>query len=132
MSDPILEGNTYISTLIKGSILHVKIKDFKEMDLKEFIEIQNWSKDNLKDKNTFILAEFGNGSSITKELRDYAASPQGNTLSKGAAVLVRNLAQQLIGDYYLKFNKPVNPTKVFYKKENAIAWINEQIELLNT
>ena len=102
MSDPILEGNTYISTLIKGSILHVKIKDFKEMDLKEFIEIQNWSKDNLKDKNTFILAEFGNGSSITKELRDYAASPQGNTLSKGAAVLVRNLAQQLIGDYYLK------------------------------
>lgn len=132
MKDPILESDTYISTLIEGAILHVRLKDFKEMDLGEFIEIQKWSKNTIKNKHTFILAEFGNGSSITKELRDYAASPKGNTLSKGAAVLVRNLAQQLIGDYYLKFNKPVNPTKVFYKRENAIAWIKEQIELLNT
>ena len=131
MADIYLDGDTFVSNFIDGCILHVRIKDFKEMDKEDFIEIQKWSHNNITNKQIFILAEFGNGSSITKELRDYAASPDGNTISKGAAILVNNLAQQLIGDYYLKFNKPINPTRVFYKMEKAKIWIKEQIELLS-
>ena len=57
----------------------------------------------------------------------YSSSPEGNVLTIGSAILVKNLAQQLIIDYYIKFNKPVYPTKVFYKKDKAVKWIEGQI-----
>jgi hypothetical protein len=42
------------------------------------------------------------------------------------AVIVTNLAHKLIANFYLKFNKPNYPFKVFSKKEDALKWCRQQ------
>ncbi len=39
------------------------------------------------------------------------------------AVVVDTLAYKLIANFYLKFNKPKRPYKVFSKEEEAIKWL---------
>ena len=73
------------------------------------------------------MFQFGHGATVDQDAREYASTKQANIRSNGSAILVKNFAQQLIGDYYLKFNHPRYPTKVFYKKEKALAWIRETL-----
>lgn len=74
-------------------------------------------------KKLVNLIKFGNGSSASREAREYASSPKGNELTIASALIVKNLAQQLIIDYYIKFNYPINPTRAFYKIEKAKEWL---------
>ncbi len=45
-------------------------------------------------------------------------------------VYVNNLAYKIIADFYMKFNKPKNPYKVFNKFENGVKWLQTQRESL--
>ena len=74
------------------------------------------------------LVEFGIAATIDQRAREFGASKEANTLTRGSAILVKNLAQQLIGEYYLRFNKPRYPAKVFYQKEKALEWIRRKLE----
>jgi hypothetical protein len=40
----------------------------------------------------------------------------------GKALLAHNSTTKLAGNFYLNFNKPVMPTKLFSDRVKAIAW----------
>lgn len=109
--------------LIEDHILDIEVNDFEVFEIGDLLEIRTWMKRSIKEKKLFNLFEFGNGSSISRDLREYAASEEGAVKTIGTAILVNNFAQQMIIDYYLKFNKPLYPTKAFYKRGKAIEWI---------
>ena len=129
MSNKVFEEENYIISIIDGYTLDIFIKDFMELQKEDIINMQSWVKVTTDEKKLMNLVRFGNGSTVTREAREYASSPEGNVLTIGSAILVKNLAQQLIIDYYIKFNKPVYPTRVFYKKDKAVRWIEEQIAI---
>ena len=122
-----LVSENFECELIDKHIIFIFIKDFMELEKDDIIKMQEWLTKKTKEKKIFNLIQFGNGSSASREAREYAASPEGNKNTLGSAIIVKNLAQQLIIDYYLKFNHPIRPTKSFYKKDKAIDWIKSQI-----
>jgi len=42
------------------------------------------------------------------------------------AFLINSLANRLIVNFYIKFNRPPNPTKVFNNLESALEWLRSQ------
>lgn len=66
--------------------------------------------------------------SITKEARDNAIIIEDRAFASASAILVNNLAHRLIANFYLKFNKPKKPYKVFSKKTDAIKWLITFVE----
>ncbi len=110
-------------TLIEDQILNIKMNDFEIFEVEDLLEIRNWMKTSIGQKMLFKFFEFGNGSSISRGFREYAASEKGAVNTIGLAFLVSNFAQQITIDYYLKFNKPSYPTQAFYKRSEAIDWI---------
>ena len=128
MSNNAFEDENFLITLRDEYIIDIFIKDFKELEKEDIVKMQNWVSKNTTQKFLFNLAEFGNGSNATREAREYASSKEGNMLTVGTALVVKNLAQQLIMDYYIKFNSPIYPTHVFYRKEKALKWIIKQRE----
>lgn len=126
MKNKFFETENTSSEFIDDYLLHIKIKEFKELQLSDYKEIKQWVKETIVDKKIVNLLEFNPGSSSSRESREYASSKNGNNLNIGAAIVVNNLGQQLIGDYYLKINKPLNPTKIFSNKEKALSWIKSQ------
>ena len=60
---------------------------------------------------------------VTPEARDNAIKIEETSACYGAAVVVTNIAYLLIANFYLKFNKPKRPYKVFKSEEAAIEWL---------
>jgi hypothetical protein len=65
----------------------------------------------------------GENVSITKEARDNAVKIEDQSMLAASAVVVDSLPYKLIANFYLKFNKPKRPYKVFSKQEEAINWL---------
>jgi hypothetical protein len=66
--------------------------------------------------------------SITKEARDNAIIIEDRAYATASAILVNNLAHRLIANFYLKFNKPQKPYKVFNRKKDAVNWLLNYVE----
>ncbi len=79
------------------------------------------------NKPTPFLFLADNGVSVTKEARDNAILIEEQSPCIASAVVVTNLAYKLVANFYLQFNKPKRPYKVFSNKTEAIEWLKKYI-----
>lgn len=73
----------------------------------------------------YNIYQFDSFSDVEPEVREWAADSNGNHYTYCDAIVIRNLAQKIMADFYLKFNKPKMPTKIFYSVEKAYDWVKE-------
>lgn len=110
------------------NVLHYYIKEnaFITMDdIGEILEIvRDWGASN----KYLHLFESGYNATVDTEVREWASSSNQNHYTVADAILVKNMAQRLIGNFYIRFNQPVKPTKLFTSKKEAIDWLLEQGE----
>lgn len=70
-----------------------------------------------------LLITTGEYSLADKEAREFGASKAGNEFTLAAAIVVKSLAQKLIGNAYIKINKPIAPNALFTDEQKAIDWL---------
>lgn len=70
-----------------------------------------------------ILITSGKYGMADVDAREYAASPDGNKYTIAGAIVVKSLAQKILGNAYIKVNKPTTPTALFNDEEKAIDWL---------
>lgn len=70
-----------------------------------------------------ILIIAGKHSLADKEAREFAASKEGTKYAVSVAFVVKNLAQKILGNAYIKINKPIVPTRIFDSEEKAVEWL---------
>jgi hypothetical protein len=59
------------------------------------------------------------------ETRAFMVSEKRLSLTKADAMVLTSLPQRILGDFYLKINKPPISTKFFGNKEDAIVWLKQ-------
>lgn len=57
------------------------------------------------------------------DCRKYAASEESNVYTVADAFVLNSVALKLIGNFYIKVNKPVRPTRIFSNEQEAIDWL---------
>lgn len=115
--------SAYTLSLRSDGILQIDIKpnttlqltDGKEMVL-DFAEIGGGKKFPL----LFLAGDFALASS---EARYYASGKEANQYTLASVFVVKNIAQKLMGNAYITFNKPITPTKIMTDKESAVTWL---------
>ena len=70
-----------------------------------------------------ILKVPGKHATIDTETRLYMATPEALCFSIAEAVIIQNVAQRIIGNFYIKFDKPLKPIKLFEKVDEAEKWL---------
>lgn len=60
---------------------------------------------------------------VTKAVRDFVASAQHRHFVKAEAFVIHTLGQSIMGNFFLKINKPIVPARFFKKKEDAEKWL---------
>lgn len=70
-----------------------------------------------------ILKVPGAHALVDKDSRTYMATEEALRYSIAEAVIIRSLAQRVVGNFYLNFNKPVRPVKLFDAMEQAENWL---------
>lgn len=79
----------------------------------------------------YNVYQFHSFADVETETRKWAADPGGNLYTYTDAIVISNLAQKIVTDFYIRFDRPVVPTKIFFTLDKAVEWSLEQIEAQN-
>ena len=92
-----------------------------DVDLAKEMKIANLSLANETEYAVLVLAE--PMTSISPEARTYIASEYYQKITLAKAILVGSLAQRIITNFYMRFNKPKTPTSSFNNRDEALKWL---------
>jgi len=70
-----------------------------------------------------VLKIAGRDSTEDEGTREFTASHEGQRYSLAEAVVINSTAQRLMGNFYLRINRPVKPMRLFTSVEEAVKWL---------
>ncbi|MES2681764.1 MAG: hypothetical protein V4635_17850 [Bacteroidota bacterium] len=107
----------------KNDVVFVKMNENAIIDIEEVDEMHQ-SLNELVDHRPYymvVIPAIGNTSS--SEARKYAARLKNKKLM-AEAIVVDNLAQRIMANFYVKVNRPNQKVKVFSSVPAGLAWID--------
>lgn len=114
-----------IARIYENDILHAYFFSgaFVEIGLTEEVYQFNFENGN---KSYLNLYEFEPNVDFAIEVRDWASDPNGGKNTIADALLIFSLPHKILANFYMNFNKPMKPTKIFNSRDKAIAWLLKQ------
>lgn len=117
--------------LINSSLVENVIIDYTSIDTEEVLKIKEVNLQLTDGKPYAVLVDSGLFTSITKEARELSASTEFAQRTIAKALLVHSLGHRIVGEFYIKINKPIIKTKIFTNRDKAIEWLNKEILFAN-
>jgi hypothetical protein len=106
-------------------LVRIHIKENSDIETEDIERIQV-AKRKLIGQNPhlviFVPPKFGN---ISKEARELSASKEVCRNAIAKAIIVKTVSAKLIGNVFLKINKPPVPVKLFKDEKDAEKWLRE-------
>lgn len=117
-----------IDTKSYPGIVKINFMDDHEITFNDVLLCYKELETLVKGKPMPILKVPGKFSSVDAEARKFISSEEGMKLSVAEAFVTTFLPHRIIGNFYLKFNKPEKPTVFFNDEESAVKWLQQFIK----
>ncbi len=116
--------NTLRSILYDNGIIEIVWDENLELiEVHHLVHAQN-SIRNLGEGNKMpIYMTFHEFLIVNNEGKEFASSPEGVKFTQATALLIDSLPKKILFNFFVKFNKPVAPTKGFTTREEAFSWL---------
>lgn len=105
-----------------SNILHFKMDDGETLTAKDLQDSRKWTA-SIGGGKYLNLIEAGILTEVEDDMRKSSASEAENKHTIADAIIVKSLSQRLIANFYLRFNRPVKPTRIFSDPESAAFWL---------
>lgn len=109
-------------------LLHMKILNGAEIELENAIENYEAAQLLVAGHKHLLLVDGTSNVYISKEAKVYSAKQKPNS-PIAMAVIVTSAANRLVGNFYINFNKPAVPTRLFTTEDKAIEWLKSFLYL---
>lgn len=119
------ETDTAHFYLLEGDIVWIRYKEFEEeFGLSEAMKHTEVLESLNEGCPVHVVADFrGLDVSFSHEAREYfAGSDAHGSVRISQAIILSGLAHKIVANFYLKFNKPACPARIFYNPNDALAW----------
>ncbi len=109
-------------TIYDSNILHFVMHDGETLTAEDLCMSRKWT-ESIGGGRYLNLIEAGTKTEVEDSMRSSSASGGQNMHTIADAIVVKNLSQRIIANFYLRFNKPVKPTRIFSESESAAFWL---------
>lgn len=113
--------------LLRPGIIENIIHDHATLEKEDILEMKQINKQLTAGLPYVVLIDSGTYTDITKEARELIASQEFGEKTIAKALFVRSLGHRIVGQFYIKINKPYINTKIFADREKAIEWLASQL-----
>ena len=124
MALPSFETDKVHVTMLDESLIRVFIKSDVELDLNDLDKNYLFFKDQLVDRKGLFLIVFGRGAAMAKGATEKFSEKTRQSIKVKEAFVITTLPHRILGNLYLRVNKPSHPTKFFTTENDAINWLN--------
>ena len=104
-------------------LIEFKVKKNVTLQASGVWESRGQSGNHTPDKKFVVLFEGDDNSDVSGEARRAGASLEYTKHVAALALYSNKFHENIIGNLFLKINKPHVPTKFFDNRDNAIAWL---------
>lgn len=116
--------NGYCIGRISSRVIEIKFEKGFEGELEDAkVIVQRISQFCLNNEPVFLLAVYAEDNFFSKEARQYIASKEVNAIVKAEALVINSMALRIMGNFYLKVNKPHRESKLFKHRAEALSWL---------
>lgn len=112
--------------LEEGMVENV-FKSGEPIEAEDFYELRETNLNLMNHKPYTVLVTAEELTSFTKEARELIASKAFAGITIAKALLISGLGQRLIGNFYMKVNKPYIKTRLFTDREKATDWLRQEL-----
>ena len=109
--------------LRSDGIVQINTEENKLITITETIQIHNKVDELNHHKPAYILHVPGMHTNADDETRKYLASEEGLKNRAALGFVITSFAQRLVGNFFLKINKPKIPVAFFDTQEKAEKWL---------
>ncbi len=117
-----------VVSLRNDGILQIEMQPNRTLQLKDAKEMVNAFAEIGGGKKFPLLFIAGDFSLASSDARKFASGSEANQYTLASAFVVINIAQKLMGNAYITFNKPITPTKIMTEEKTAIDWLKTFLE----
>jgi hypothetical protein len=120
-----VEFSPLIVELRHDDIIHASLKeDFEDVDLEAMKKFTEVIKEFGGGKKLKVIIEIASFNTMTEEAKNYSASEESQLYTKANAIVINSFAAKLSANFFIKFNKPARPTRIFNTVDEAVEWLN--------
>jgi len=115
------------SVLVEEGIIEIVVKEAVQIEVEDLYLIKEANIEVMGDRKYCVIVTSHFLSSISKEARELVASKEYSMNTIAKALIVNSIGQQMVGNFYLKVNRPHIKTKLFSERNKAIEWLRKQL-----
>jgi hypothetical protein len=123
-----ISHNKYTISLVEPHIVRIHIHEDAEIELNDAKLMRENALSLVNGEKFTILFDANHRGTITPEARAQFACKEYTDVRVGAAILTNSLANKIIGNFFIKFNKPASPTRIFSNEPSAIEWLRDRVK----
>jgi len=117
------ETKAFLMTVHDDLFIEFKVKKNTTLQAGDVWESRDMSIKHLPGKKFFVLFEADENADISGDARRAGASDEYTNHVAALALYSTKLHEKIIGNLFLKINRPKVPTQFFDDRDKAIAWL---------
>lgn len=107
-------------------ILYISLKeDYEDITLEQMKQLTETIGKIGNGNKQKIIIDIASFNTMSEEAKKYSASAEGQIYTKANAVVINSLAAKLGANFFIKFNRPSTPTRIFNSVDEAVKWLNQ-------
>ncbi len=107
----------------EDGILQIKMLEGSNITLEKIKEIYDQSQLLAENAKVLALIDGSSDYDMSDEAKKYAAGEEALKNRVATAIVTNSITNRLMINLYIKFYKPLVPTKMFSDKDAAIKWL---------
>ena len=104
-------------------IIRLQLNDRADIEVHHIDEIYKANQRLSEGSKYSLLVIIGKYTNVSPEARELAANKELSKNRTSLAFVTDSLAHKLVVNFFIKFNRPSTPTKLFTDEEEAIRWL---------
>lgn len=118
-------------TFVDDDIVHTHFKDGHLVSPEDVQVMFDAIRAERGARKALLMVSVGENTTMSNDARAYASSPGSSEYIAADAIIVRDFGHQLAANVFVRHHKPDRPIRMFPDRESALAWLNEQRNLLH-
>lgn len=108
----------------EDDIMHIVLAPATELEISDIDHIYTAVRRIATADAYYIVVDASDIIASSNEVRDYAAKHSDAGKIRACGIVCNSLSVKIIINFFLKFNKPVYPTRMFNSMNDAKAWVS--------
>lgn len=127
MTETLINTGKVLISILEEGIIENAIQEGVIIDVEDVKKMKEANMELSAGKPYCVLVRSGVMAQITKEAKELSASKEFQQRTIAKALWIESTAHRIVGNLYLRWNKPAIKTQIFSDKQKAVEWLRKQL-----